>query len=220
MGQSLQRQAIKNIHRERPSFKQQLGEGGKRQVKKQKKEAYPSQPPAYEGKGKPDQLPKRKQWCRICWKKGHRTQVCWWANQQHQQQHQQHLIWCNPSKQQHTTAEAFKKRSHTSTDQPVTTNSLTLANQLASSLEHEPSVATKAPVNTIAMLESGQHASSTTKAWGILADTGAATSIASPQSFASDIELSPAPSTFQLITATGRVVQTDGLRKAIFRVNV
>ena len=43
-------------------------------------------------------------------------------------------------------------------------------------------------------------------------DTGAATSVA-PQSFASDIELSPAPSTFQLTTATGRVVQTYGLRK-------
>ena len=34
-----------------------------------------------------------------------------------------------------------------------------------------------------------------------------------PQSFASDIELSPAPSTFQLTTATGRVAQTYGLRK-------
>ena len=56
-----------------PSFKQQLGEGGQSQVKKSKGEVYPPQPPAYEGQGKPDQLPQRKQWCSICWKKGHRT---------------------------------------------------------------------------------------------------------------------------------------------------
>ena len=37
-----------------PSFKQQLGEGGQRQDEKRKGEAYPPQPPAYEGKGKPD----------------------------------------------------------------------------------------------------------------------------------------------------------------------
>ena len=68
-------------------------------------------------------------------------------------------------------------------------------------------------MNTIAMLESGQHASNTTEAWGILVDTGAATSVA-PQSFASGIELSPAPSTFQLITATGRVAQTYVLEES------
>ena len=34
-----------------------------------------------------------------------------------------------------------------------------------------------------------------------------------PQSFASDIELSPAPSTLQLTTVTGKAVQTYGLRK-------
>ena len=61
-----------------PNFKQQLGEGGQRQDEKRKGEAYPPQPPAYEGKGKPDQLPKRKEWCRICWKKEHRTQAWWW----------------------------------------------------------------------------------------------------------------------------------------------
>ena len=62
------------------------------------------------------------------------------------------------------------------------------------------------------MLDSLQNASSTTEAWGILVDTGAATSVA-PRSFASDIELSPAPSTLQLTTATGKAVQTYGLRK-------
>ena len=62
------------------------------------------------------------------------------------------------------------------------------------------------------MLDSLQNASSTTEAWGILVDTGAATSVA-PQSFASDIELSPAPSTLQLTTATGKAVETYGLRK-------
>ena len=97
-------------------------------------------------------------------------------------------------------------------------------NQFASSLEREPTTASfehqahaptqfayKAPVSTIAMLDS-LHASGITEAWGILVDTGAATSVA-PQSFASDIELSPPPSTLQLITATGKAVKTYGLRK-------
>ena len=43
-------------------------------------------------------------------------------------------------------------------------------------------------------------------------DTDAATSVA-PKSFASDIELSPAPSTLQLTTATGKAVRTYGLKK-------
>ena len=47
---------------------------------------------------------------------------------------------------------------------------------------------------------------------GIIVDTGAATSVA-PQSFASDIEPSPAPSTLQLTTATGQDIKTYGLRK-------
>ena len=59
----------------------------------------------------------------------------------------------------------------------------------------------------MAMLETSGLAA----AWGILVDTGAATSVA-PQSFASHIELSPAPSTFQLTTATGKEVQIYGLK--------
>ena len=43
-------------------------------------------------------------------------------------------------------------------------------------------------------------------------DTGAATSVA-PKSFASDIELSPAPSTLQLTTATCKAVRTYGLKQ-------
>ena len=66
-----------------PYYKQKLGKGGKR-----------PQPSAYKGKGKPAQLPTRNQWCSICWKKGHRTQACWWNTyQQQQQQHQQSPAW-------------------------------------------------------------------------------------------------------------------------------
>ena len=64
----------------------------------------------------------------------------------------------------------------------------------------------------IAQLDSFEKASSTTKTWGILVDTGAATSVA-PKSFASDIELSPTPSTLQLTTATSKTVKTYGLKK-------
>ena len=146
---------------------------------------------------------KSKQWCSICWKKGHRTQACWWnSNQQRQQQHLQHQAWYNPNKQQHKPAEASKKRSQNQvykTDKPVAYNSL--AYQLARSLEHKTPAAsfehqaqaTTQPACTtqtsiIAQMDSFEHASSTTEAWGILVDTGAATSVA-PRSFASDIEL-------------------------------
>ena len=64
----------------------------------------------------------------------------------------------------------------------------------------------------IAQLDSSEKASSTTETWGILVDTGAATSVA-PKSFASDIELSSALSTLQLTTATGKAVKTYGLKK-------
>ena len=111
--------------------------------------------------------------------KGHRTQACWWnSDQQHQQQHLQHRAWFNPSKQQHKTAEASKMRSQhqdNKTSKPVTFHGLTLANHLASSLEQvSASLEHQAPV-TIAMLE---KSSSLAEAWGILVDTGAATSVA------------------------------------------
>ena len=68
------------------------------------------------------------------------------------------------------------------------------------------------PASTIAQLDSSDHASSPAEAWGILVDTGAATSVA-PKGFAPDIELSPASSTLQLIIATGQAIETYGLRK-------
>ena len=75
-----------------------------------KGEAYPPQPTTQTGKGKPDQLPKRQQWCSLCWKKGHRTQVCWWNTNQLNQQHRQQQAWQQPSKQQQRTAQASRNR--------------------------------------------------------------------------------------------------------------
>ena len=109
--------------------------------------------------------------------------------------------------------------------QPIAYTSLASDNQPMGSLEHqtrassfehqtqtttEPAYTT--PTYAIAQLDSFENASSTTETWGILVDTGAATSVA-PKSFASDIELSPAPSTLQLTTATGKAVETYGLGK-------
>ena len=69
-----------------------------------------------------------------------------------------------------------------------------------------------APVFTIAMLKSFQPFSKASRTWGILVDTGAATSVA-PKGFASHIELSPVPPTLQLTTATGKAIETYGLRR-------
>ena len=196
-----------------PYSKQKLDKEGKRPL-----------PSASKGKGKPAQLPTRKQWCSICWKKGHRTQTCWWNTdqQQQQQQHQQEIAWNNPSEQQQRTAQALEKRYP---DQPVAYTRLASDNQLRSSLEHQiaassfeqqPRVTTQSasttPTYIIAQLDSFEHASSAAEAWGILVDTGASTSVA-PKSFASDIELSPTPSALQLTTATGKAIKTYGLRK-------
>ena len=78
------------------------------------------------------------------------------------------------------------------------------------SLEHQSQASTQpadqSPV-FIAHLDSFENASSKPETWGILVDTGAATSVA-PKSFASDFELSPAPSTLQLTTAMGKTVKT------------
>ena len=82
-------------------------------------------------------------------------------------------------------------------------------------LEHQSQASTQ-PASSfpvfIAQLDSFEKASSTTETWGILVDTGGATSVA-PKSFADYIELSPAPSTLQLTTATGKTVKTYGLKK-------
>ena len=60
--------------------------------------------------------------------------------------------------------------------------------------------------------KSFQPFSKALKTWGILVDTGAATSVA-PKSFASHIELSPVPPTLQFTTATGKAVQIFGVRR-------
>ena len=65
--------------------------------------------------------------------------------------------------------------------------------------------------NSLAMRES-LDSSTAAETWALLVDTGAATSVA-PQGFASHLELSPAPSTFQLSTATGQAIKTYGLRQ-------
>ena len=60
--------------------------------------------------------------------------------------------------------------------------------------------------------KSFQPISKASKTWGILVDTGAATSVA-PKGFASHIELSPVPPTLQLTTATGKAIETYGVRR-------
>ena len=202
-----------------PSFEQQLEEGGKRKEgkgkgkskpNKGKGEAYPPQPPAYKGKKKHAQLP----WCRICWKQGNSTQACWWNADQQQQQHQQQQAWQRPSKPRQRTKEASRKRHQPrvyNIDQQTAYATLTPDNQPMLSLEHRSQASTQPPysfpIYTKAHLDSFQNASRTAETWGILVDTGAATSVA-PRSFASDIELSPAPSTLQLTTATGQAIET------------
>ena len=104
-----------------------------------------------------------------------------------------------------------------SLNQPATYTSLPPDNQSMLSLEPPSQASTQpvhsAPVFTVAMLKkSFQPFSKASKTWGILVDTGAATSVA-PKSFASHIELSPAPPTLQLTTATGKAIETFGVRR-------
>ena len=84
------------------------------------------------------------------------------------------------------------------------------------SFEHQSRASTPVvnptAASTIAQLNSLATAFSEQASWGILVDTGAATSVA-PKSFASDIELSPVPSTLQLTTASGEAITTYGLRR-------
>ena len=134
-------------------------------------------------------------------------------------QHQQQQAWNHPSNQQPWPIQASVQRQQPQVyhiDQHTAYTSLTPDNQPLLSLENPSQASTQpvcsAPVYMIAHLDSSQNASNTAETWGILVDTGAATSVA-PQSFASDIELSPAPSTLQLTTATGPDIKTYGLRK-------
>ena len=101
-------------------------------------------------------------------------------------------------------------------NQPATYTSLPPDNQSMLSLEPPSQASTQpvhsAPVFTIAMLKNFQPFSKAPKTWGILVDTGAATSVA-PKGFVSHIELSPVPPTLQLTTATGKAIETYGVRR-------
>ena len=213
---------------------------GKGKPNKGKGEAYQSQPAASKGKGK-QQLPKSQQWCSICFKKGHLAQACWWNPDPYQQQlqHQKGAAWPTKGQQQQAWGQQPPWPQQTSSqwlggnqavqwlggpqpqlyslNQPATYTSLPPDNQSMLSLEPPSQASTQpvhsAPVFTVAMLKkSFQPFSKASKTWGILVDTGAATSVA-PKSFASQIELSPAPPTLQLTTATGKAIETFGVRR-------
>ena len=148
-----------------PYYKQKLDKGGKGKGKegknkgkgkpaKGKGEAYPSQPPANKGKGK-HPLPKREQWCDICWKKWHSTQACWWNANQQPRQHQQDQAWYYPNQPQQwpaqqqlqqTSAPASAQRQQPqvhSIDQQTTYTSLTPDNQTMLSYEHQSQASTQ-----------------------------------------------------------------------------
>ena len=100
-------------------------------------------------------------------------------------------------------------------DQPTACTSLIPDTLQVWSLESGTPASTQqacqSPVFMIGQQESLCNAPSLTETWGILVDTGAATSVA-PQSFAHHLELSPAPPTLKLTTATGKAVKIFGLR--------
>ena len=181
-----------------PSFKRELerrGKSGRQKQRKGKGEAYSPQPPAYLGKGKQKQLPTQELWCTICQKKGHRTQACWWNNNQQEQKHQKKNAWRNPRRK--------KQLQSDNGDQ-------SFADWLASNKSLMSSFEQQSQDKSLAMLENLDN-SLAAPTWALLVDTGAATSVA-PQSFAPHLELSPAPSTFQLATATGEAIKIFGLR--------
>ena len=68
-GKKLSNPHYKQEEKGKPSKGKGKGKG-KGKPSEGKGEAYPSQPAAYKGKGKQQQLPKNQQWCSICFKKG------------------------------------------------------------------------------------------------------------------------------------------------------
>ena len=76
-GKKLNNPHYKQEEKGKPSKGKGKGKGNGK-PNKGKGEAYQSQPAAYKGKGKQQQLPKNQQWCSICFKKGHLAQACWW----------------------------------------------------------------------------------------------------------------------------------------------
>ena len=200
-----------SLQQQQEHDRQQLVKGGKGKGK-DKGEAYNPRPPACKGKGKQHQLPKRYQWCEICWKTGHMTQACWWnpGNQQQEQQHQQQQAWYQPSWEQQTTTQTYNIDQHAAYTEMVPDSNPVLS--LEPSSQASTQLASQAPVHNTGLQESLSRASCLAAAWGILVDTGAATSVA-PPSFASHSELSPAPSTLKLSTATGKALKIYGLRQ-------
>ena len=182
-----------------PSFKRELehrGKSGRQEQRKGKGEAYSPQPQAYLGKGKHKQLPTQERWCNICQKKGHRTQACWWnSNNQQEQEHQKKNTWRSPRRK--------KQLQRDNGDQ-------SFADWLASNKSLMSSFGKQSQDKSLAMLETLDN-SLAAEPWALLVDTGAATSVA-PKGFAPHLELSPAPSTLQLATATGEAIKIFGLR--------
>ena len=177
--------------------REELGQRGKegRRKQQEKGEAYSPQPRAYQGKGKHARLPTQEFWCSYCWKKGHTAQACWWNASAQQQKHQQK----NTLRSQRREKQLQKDHG----DQPF-------ADWLASNKSLMSSFEKQTQDKSLAMLETLDN-SLAAEPWALLVDTGAATSVA-PQSFAPHLELSPAPSTFQLATATGEAIKIFGLR--------
>ena len=85
-----------------------------------------------------------------------------------------------------------------------------IADWLASNKSLMSSFEKQSQDKSLALLETLDN-SLAAEPWALLVDTGAATSVA-PQSFAQHLELSPAPSTLQLATATGEAIKIFGLR--------
>ena len=182
----------------RPSFKRELehrGKSGRQEPRKGKGEAYSPQPQAYLGKGKQKQLPTQELWCKICQKKGHRTQACWWNSNQQEQKHQKKNAWRSPRRK--------KQLQRDNGDQ-------SFADWLASNKSLTSSFENLSQDKSLALLETLDN-SLAAETWALLVDTGAATSV-TPKSFAPHLELSPAPSTLQLATATGEAIKIFGLR--------
>ena len=241
-GKKLSNPHYKQEKKGKPSKGKGKGKG-KGKPNKGKGEAYQSQPAASKGKGKQQLPKsqqwcsicfKKGHLAQACWwnpdpyqqQLQHQKGAAWPTKGQHQQPSQ---AWGQqPPWPQQTSSQWLGGNQAVqwlggpqpqlySLNQPATYTSLPPDNQSMLSLEPPSQASTQpvhsAPVFTIAMLKkSFQPFSKASKTWSILVDTGAATSVA-PKSFASHIELSPAPPTLQLTTATGKAIETFGVRR-------
>ena len=150
----------------RPSFKRELehrGKSGRQEQRKGKGEAYSPQPQAYLGKGKQKQLPTQEPWCKICQKKEHRTQACWWnSNNQLEQKHHKKNAWHSLRRK--------KQLQRDNGDQ-------SFADWLASNKSLMSSFEKQSQDKSLALLETLDN-SLAAETWALLVDTGAATSVA------------------------------------------